>query len=48
LYFRNFSASFFVTFISSEISMCIHDPFSLFQIMMSGLLLGMFLSVCNC
>jgi hypothetical protein len=28
--------------------MNMHDPFALTQIMMSGLLLGMVLSVCTC
>ena len=50
LYFRIFSASFLITFLSHEIatSINIHVPFSLSRIMMSGLLLGMVLSVCTC
>ena len=50
LYFRIFSASFLVTFLSPEIatSINIHVPFSLLQIIMSGLLLGIVLSVCIC
>jgi len=49
LYFRVFSASFSVTFLSPEIatSINIHVPFSLSRIMMSGLLLGIVLSVCT-
>ena len=48
LYFRIFSASFLITFLSPEIaaSINIHVPFSLSQIIMSGLLLGIVLSVC--
>jgi hypothetical protein len=47
LYFRIFSASFLITFLSPEIAtpINIHVPSSLFQIMMSSLLLGMVLSV---
>jgi len=47
---RIFSASFLITFLSHEIatSINIHIPFSLSQIIMSGLLLGMVLSVCTC
>ena len=50
LYFRIFSASFFITFLSPEIptSNNIHVPFSLSLIMMSGLLLWMVLPVCTC
>ena len=50
LYFRVFSASFLITFLSPEIatSTNIHVPFSLSRIIMSGLLLGIFLSVCTC
>ena len=41
LYFRIFSASFFIKFLSSEVttSISLHVPFSLSRIMMSGLLL---------
>jgi hypothetical protein len=48
LYFRIFSASFLITFLSSEIatSIYIHVPFSLSWIIISGLLLGIVLSVC--
>ena len=48
LYFRIFSASFLITFMSREIatSVNIHVPFSLSRIIMSGLLLGIVLSVC--
>ena len=48
LYFRIFLASFLITFLSPEIatSINIHVTFSLSQIMMSGLLLGIVLSVC--
>ena len=47
LCFRIFSDYFFVTFLSSEIAVCIkvHPPFSLSRTMMSGSFLGMFLSV---
>ena len=50
LYFRIFSASFLITFLSPEIatSINIHVPFSLSRIIMSGLLLGIVLSVCTC
>jgi len=45
LYFRIFSASFLITFLSPGIatSINIHVPFSLLGIIMSGLLLGMVL-----
>ena len=48
LYFRIFSASFLITFLSPEIptSINIHVPFSLSRIIMSGLLLGIILSIC--
>ena len=48
LYFRIFSASFLITFLSPEIatSINIHVSFSLSRIIMSGLLLGIVLSVC--
>ena len=47
LYFRIFSASFLNTFLSPEIATSIntHVPFSLSRIIMSGLLLGIVLSV---
>ena len=50
LYFRIFSASFLNTFLSPEIatSINIHVIFSLSRIIMSGLLLGMVLSVWTC
>jgi len=50
LYFRIFSASFLITFLSPEIviSINIHVLFSLSRIIMSGLLLGMVLSVWTC
>ena len=50
LYFRIFSASFLFTFLSPEIAMSIniHVPFSLSRIIISGLLLGIVLSVCIC
>ena len=50
LYFRILSASFLITFLSPEIAMSIniHVSFSLSQIIMSGLLLGIVLSVCTC
>ena len=50
LYFRIFSASFLITFLFPEIatSINVHVPFSLSRIMMSGLLLGIVLSVCTC
>ena len=46
LYFRIFSASFLITFLSPEIArfINIHVPFSLSQIIMPGLLLGIVLS----
>jgi len=49
-YFKIFSASFLITFLSPEIatSVNMHVPFSLSQIIMSGLLLGIVLSVCTC
>ena len=49
LYFRIFSASFLITFLSPEIatSINIDVPFSLSRIIMSGLLLGIVLSVCT-
>jgi len=49
-YFRIFSASYLITFLSPEIatSINVHVPFSLSRIMMSGLLLGTVLSVCTC
>jgi len=48
LYFRTFSASFLITFLSPEIatSINVHVPFSLSRIIMSDLLLGIVLSVC--
>ena len=47
LYFRIFSATFLITFLSPEFatSINIHVLFSLSRIIMSGLLLGMVLSV---
>ena len=44
-YFRIFSASFLITFLSLEVatSINIHVPFSLTRIIMSGLLLGILL-----
>ena len=44
------SASFVITFLSPEIatSINIHVPFSLSRIIMSGLLVGIILSVCAC
>ena len=50
LCFRIFSASFLITFLSPEIttSINIHVPLSLSWIIMSGLLLGILLSVCTC
>ena len=49
LYFSIFSASFLITFLSPEIATAIniHVPFSLSRILMSGLFLGIVLSVCN-
>ena len=50
LYFKIFSASFLITFLSPQIatSINIHVTDSLSRIMMSGLLLGMVQSVCTC
>ena len=50
LYFRIFSTYFLITFLSLEIvtSINIHVPFLLPWIVMSGLLLGIVLSVCTC
>jgi hypothetical protein len=50
LYFRNFSTSLLITFLSPEIatSINIHVLFSLSRIIMSGLLLGLVLSVWTC
>ena len=50
LYFIIFSASFLIIFLSPEIatSINIHVLFSLSRIIMSGLLLGIVLSVCTC
>ena len=50
VYFRIFLASFLITFLSPEIatSINIHIPFSLSQIVISGLLVGIVLSVCTC
>src|SRR5215469_15348361 len=50
LYFKIFSASFLITFLSPEIATSInmHVPMSLSWIIMSGLLLGIVLSVCTC
>jgi hypothetical protein len=47
LYFKIFSASFLITFLSPEIatSINIHVPFSLSRIIISGLLFGIVLSV---
>ena len=47
LYFKIFSASFLITFLSPEIATSInmHVPFSLSRIIMSGFLLGIVLSV---
>jgi hypothetical protein len=47
LYFKIFSASFLITFLSPEnaTSINMHVPFSLSRIIISGLLLGMVLSV---
>ena len=49
LYFRIFSASFLITFLSPETatSINIHVLFPLSRIIMSGLLLGIVLSVCT-
>src|SRR5215469_13178935 len=50
LYFKIFSASFLITFLSPEIATSInmYVPISLSQIIMSGLLWGIVLSVCTC
>ena len=50
IYFRIFSASFLFKFLSPEIATSnkIHVPFSLSRIIISGLLLGIVLSVCIC
>ena len=50
LYFRIFSASFLFIFLRPEIAtfINIYVPFSLTRIIMSGLLLGIVLSVCIC
>jgi hypothetical protein len=50
LYFKIFSASFLITFLSPGITISInmHVPLSLSQIIMSGLLLGIVLTVCAC
>ena len=50
LYFKIFSASFLITFVSREIATYINRlvPFSLSRIIMSGLLLGIVLSGCTC
>src|SRR5215469_16342748 len=50
LYFKIFSASFLITLLSPEIatSINLHVPISLSRIIMSGLLLGIVLSVCTC
>ena len=50
LYFKIYSASFLITFLSPEIatSINIHVPFPLSRIIISGLLLGTVLSVCTC
>ena len=50
LYFRIFSASFLITFLSPKIatSINIHVPFSLLRIIMSGLFWGTVLSVYSC
>ena len=49
-YFRIFSNSFLITFLSPQIATSInsHVPFSLSQIIISGLLLGTVLSVRTC
>ena len=49
-YFRIFSASFLIAFLSPEIasSINIHVPFSLSRIIMPGLLLRIVVSVCTC
>jgi len=50
LCFKIFSVSFLITFLSPEIATSINMdvPFSLSRIIMSGLLLGIVLSVCTC
>jgi hypothetical protein len=50
LYFKIFSASYLITFLSPGIatSINVHVLFSLSRIIMSGLLLGSVLSVCTC
>jgi hypothetical protein len=50
LYFKIFSVSFWIIFLSPGIatSINLHVPFKLSLITMSGLLLGMVLSVCTC
>jgi len=50
LYFKIFSASFLITFLSPGIvtSINMHVLFSLSRIIMSGLLLGIVLPVCTC
>jgi len=50
LYFKIFSASLLITFLSPQITPSIHThvPVSLPQTMLSGLLLGTVLSVCTC
>ena len=50
LYFRIISASFLITFLSPEIatSININVPFPLSLMIISGLLLEIFLSVCIC
>jgi len=50
LYFKIFFASFLIIFLSPEIakSININIPFSLSQIIMSGLFLEIILSVCTC
>ena len=47
-YFKISSASFFITFIFSEISIHRHFSFSFLRFMLCRLLLGIFLSVFNC
>ena len=49
LYFEILLAPFLITFLSPEIAtfITIHVPFSLSQIIISGLLLGMVLLVCT-
>ena len=50
LYFKIFSASFLITFLSPRIATCIdmHVPFLLSRVMLSGLLLRIVLSVRAC